>query len=376
MGLNNDGYSGVDTEQIALEKVVLVGTQAPNVFPAIKISDTGVSLPKMKISSAGTMFVPSAGWDCSYVDNSWLSHGGIYSLSVGNKINISAGAGGFEWITSGPSRISTPYQDFLCSHAFAVNTRLFQIATTERTHLMGTRLDLQYDEIYIQGNTNFTNNVHVNGSMFVNGELYCSHLTTMQQDNHTSPSDTIKGFLNPAQSYIIFDGASIGAKEVGIKPMENALPHKIGGITATIAANLPVIGQIDVPCLLTFPKGISLLSDAMLHIKPETETIVLNGGNRPIGAGVNKSDFVAPGHVHKFVGPSCGYTSNTGDVYKEAAEAIQSETPGTAKPTTPNGCATLEQVPKMIADAAQNSLIEWAKGIWDDINPFGSIPWI
>jgi hypothetical protein len=60
----------------------------------------------------------------------------------------------------------------------------------------------------------------------------------------------------------------------------------------------------------------------MLHIKPETETIVLNGGNRPIGAGVNKSDFVAPGHVHKFVGPSCGYTSNTGDVYKEAAEAI------------------------------------------------------
>jgi hypothetical protein len=30
----------------------------------------------------------------------------------------------------------------------------------------------------------------------------------------------------------------------------------------------------------------------------------------------------------------------------------------------------------MIADAAQNSLIEWAKGIWEDINPFGSIPWI
>lgn len=37
MGLNNDGYSGVDIEQIALEKRVIVGTQAPNTFPCIKV---------------------------------------------------------------------------------------------------------------------------------------------------------------------------------------------------------------------------------------------------------------------------------------------------------------------------------------------------
>lgn len=378
MGLNNDGYSGVEIEQIALEKTVLVGTQAPNVFPCIKIDDNGKSLPLMKVTeSGGTHIAKTAGVEYGYIDTSWLSHGGIYSLAVGNKINITCGAGGFEWITSGPSRLNTPYQDFLCTHCFNINTRLFTVAATERAHVMGGRLDLQFDQIYLQGNTNFTNNVHINGSLFVNGELFCSHMTSMGQTNFTGVSSSVKGFINPAQSFVVFNGASAATKEIGILPMENAIPEKIGGVVATISANLPVIGMIDVPCVLTFPKGISLLSDALFNMKPDLAKDVQTANTREIGCGINKADFSAPGHVHSYIGPSVATNANdTGSVYKEAKEHMESTTPSTAKPTVPNGAAALEQVPDMLVKATQNSITEYLKELWDDINPFKNIPWI
>jgi hypothetical protein len=53
MSINNEGLSGVDVEQIALEKTILVGTQAPNIKPAIKVDVNGKSLPKAVISKNG-----------------------------------------------------------------------------------------------------------------------------------------------------------------------------------------------------------------------------------------------------------------------------------------------------------------------------------
>lgn len=383
MGLNNDGYSGVDIEQIALEKRVIVGTQAPNTFPCIKVQQNGKSLPKMDISeNIGTDFSDSSGYDCSYIDTSWLAHGGIYSLAVGNKINIQCGAGGFEWITSGPSRLCTPYQDFLCTYCFNINTRLFKVASTERTHLMGTRLDIQYDEIYIMGNTNFTNNVHINGGLFVNGEIYCSHITTQEQTNHTVPCGTSKGFINPGQSFVMFNGASLAAEKI----VQSALPWKAlaelpdspAYVDCYIALMLPAPFDAlwNVPCKIAFPKGVSFMSDAMAMLEPKAEEIIANGGNRVPGCGINKGDLLTPGHTHSFNGPACQYIKDTGNVYKEAKDAIQSETPAPSKQMFPDGCTSLEQVPQMLIQATQNSVIEFMKQLWDDINPFKDVTWI
>lgn len=381
MGLNNDGLGGVDVEQIALEKTIIVGTQAPNTFPCIKLDDNGKSLPKMEIAkSGGTQIVTTAGYDCGYIDTSWLSHGGIFTLSAGNKVNISSGGGGFEWITSGPSKINTCYQDFLCTHAFNVNTRLFKVASTERTHLMGTRIDIQYEEIYCMGNANFTNNVHINGGLFVNGELYCTHMTTMGQDNFTSPCGTTKGFLNPGQSFVMFNGASMAAKKLNLNPIAQGtseLPNRPGYIDCVIALPLPSpIGLIEVPAKILFSNGVSLMSDALYTIKPEAETIIMNADQREIGAGINKADFTMPGHQHHYKTPAFQPLKNTGDTYSEAADAIMSNKPAKAKPTNPNGSSSIDQVPQMLMDATQNSVKEYMKQMWDDINPFKKIPWI
>lgn len=376
MGLNNDGYSGVDIEQIALEKIIIVGTQAPNISPVIKIDETGKSLPKLLIAeNGGSQVLSTGGWDCSYADTSWLSHGGIYSVIAGNKVNLTAGAGGFEWKTAGPSKFNIAFQEFLCTHCFDVNTRLFSVASTERTHLMGGRFDADYEEVYIQGNTHFVNNVLINGGLFVNGELYCTHLTSQKQINITQTGPAVKGFLNPGQSFLAFNGLSLGAEKivqpsVGWQPTPG-LPERVGMIDCFVAINLPdPIGFVEVPCKIAFPNGISFLSDAMYEMLPETETLVANGSERPHGCGVNMPDLIAPGHVHAYKGPAVNYLNDTSSIYSEAAKMMESNTPNKAKQCLPDGMASLDQFPQMIQQAAINSLKEYFRGLWEDVNPF------
>jgi hypothetical protein len=135
-------------------------------------------------------------------------------MTSGNKMNFVTGAGGFEYISCGPSKFNTAFVDFLTTYAFNVNTRLFTVSVTERAHLMGKRIDFDFDETYFTGNINFINNIAMNGSLFVNGELYCTHMTSMAQINSTHPSPDLSGYINPGQSFVVFSGASKKAKQL------------------------------------------------------------------------------------------------------------------------------------------------------------------
>ena len=377
MGLNNDGISGVSVEHVALEKMIIVGAQAPNISPSIKIDPNGKSLPKLQIAqNGGSQVLSTAGWDCSYADTSWTSHGGIYSVLAGNKINLTAGGAGFEWKTAGPSQFNVAFQQFVCTHCFDVNTRLFSVASTERTHLMGGRFDADYNEIYFKGNTNFINNVHINGGLFVNGEFFCTHMTAQKQLNFTQPNADINGFINPGQSFTIFNGRSLASEKLiqptlGWTQLDN-LPDKVGMVDCWLAVELPGTGLIEVPCRLGFPKGISLMSDAMYKQVPQAESIVMAGDKRPLGCGTNMADLSGPGHIHAYSGPAVNYLDNTGSVFSEAAAMMSSDTPCKSKPCTPNGAASFDQVPNVIVQATKNSLKEYFKNLWKNISPWGS----
>lgn len=186
---------------------------------------------------------------------------------------------------------------------------------------MGKRIDIDYDEIYIDGPTNFTNNVQVHGGLYVNGETYMAHMTTQEQINFTNPSAGIDSFVNPAQSFVMFNGASIQARAL-VKPTVGnvtvTIPEEPGDIDCVIKLPLPeeLGGQlITVPCKVAFPSGISLMSDGIATALPEMIGIFNQADKRPIGGGSKKSDAYGPGHVHSFVGPACNYVKNTGDLY-------------------------------------------------------------
>lgn len=266
MGINNDGYGGVDIEQIALEKNVLVGVQCPNITPAIKIEETGQSLPDAVIDeNAGMSVEPGSGFTCSYADTSWLSHGGIYSMTSGNKMNFTTGAGGFEFICCGPMKMNTAFIDVFTTFAVNIKARLFTVSTSQRTHLMGKRIDFDYDETYFTGNTKFINNTAMNGSLFVNGELFCSHMTSMGQMNSTDCSADMSGYINPGQSFVVFSGASDAAKL--LQPTIDCM--------IAIPFPDPINQTKKVPCKITFINGLSFASDATIKKCPVTESVIV-----------------------------------------------------------------------------------------------------
>lgn len=348
MSINNDGYSGVEIEQIGLEKNILVGVQSPNINPAVKIEAKGRTLPLASISKNGGMEIsPSHGFLCSYADTSWLSHGGIYSVTSGNKMNFNTGSGGFEFSTCGPLKFNTVYADYFATHAFNVTTRLFTIVTSQRTHLMGTRIDIDYDDIYFSGNANFINNVAFNGSVFINGELFCTHMTSMGQLNRTKDSSDLIGYVNPGQSFVIFSGASQVAKQ-----MQASIDCQI-----TIPFPEPIGQTLKVPCKIVFPNGISLASDTTVAKTPDTITIIAQGAGRI--PSTECADITGPGHDHEFIGPSCHYRPDTATVFEEAAEMMKSTTPSKAKKTQLNGCSSFEEFLEQCEQAATKKVKDY-----------------
>ena len=378
MGQNNDGIAGVDVENIAIEKNIIVGMQAPNKFPTIKSDENGRSLPKMEVASnGGTQVLSSSGYNCSHVDTSWLAHCGKYTVAAGNKIILTSGAGGFEVTNSGVSKFFCRYTDFVSIDGFTLTTRLFTVTTTKRMELAGARFDLIYDEIYVQGNANFINNVHINGGLYVNGELICQHMTTQTQKNLTSMSDKTVAYLSPSQSFHVFNGASIAAKSLCQNIAWSALaelPDSPAYVDCYIALMLPepFDALLNVPCKIAFPKGVSLLSDAVFTLQPQSSTVATQGANRPLGGNRNKPDIKGPAHQHSFNGPACRYTENTAELFEKAKKLTSTTEPVAASPTIPNGLETMEEFTAQVKEAAENEAKSWLSDMWDWINPFSS----
>lgn len=341
-GQNNDGLAGFSTEQIAVEKNIIVGMQAPNNFPCVKIDENGKSLPKMIVAeNGGTQVISSTGYNCSCADTSWLSYCGKYNISAGNKINLSSGGGGVEVVTTGPFRIHNRYTDFISTHAFSLNTRLFTAAATKRMQFAGGRCDFNFDATYFSGNVNFLKNVHVNGGMFVNGELICRHITTQAQTNLTEVSEDLEGYINPKQNFT-FIGGSI------------PLTITITGISGLVDGDArPCTGVINGEAVATFNgnvPNIKILSNAFIN------------------TGI--ADVKMPGHTHVYKTPACNFLDNSAAVCAEAKKLTESDTPFEAKATYPNGQESMdmfiEQVKEMVEQQAKN----WVKNWFEQFNPF------
>lgn len=378
MGQNNDGLAGVDIENIAIEKTIIVGMQAPNKFPVMQCDENGRSLPKMVVTeNGGTLVTPSRGFNCNYVDTSWLAHCGKYSVAAGNKVIFSSGNGGFEVVTSGVFKTLCKYVDFISTNAITLTTKLFTVTTTQRMELVGGRFDMIFDDIYFQGNSNFVNNVHINGGLYVNGELICRHMTAQSQMNLTSTSDKTEAYLNPNQSFHFFNGASKAAKvlcqNIGWSPLSE-LPDSPAYIDCYIALMLPEPFDqlLNVPCKIAFPKGVSLLSDAVFELQPQSSTIALQTNNRQIGGASKKPDIKGPSHQHSFKTPACKYVDSTADLFKKAKELTESEEPIKALGVVPDGLESLEMFGQQCKDLAENEAKEWLSDMWDWINPFSS----
>ena len=295
MATNNDGMGGTKVEHVALEMTTLIGMQSPNTFTSTRESDDRKMLPVLTVSpTRGCIIEDKPYYDCEEIDTSWLSYGGRYTLGVGNKWHIRVGSGGIHTETTGPIKVDGEIAINNIKKGFFVQTNLFQVVVGKRAMMAGTRMDFNFDEIYFKGKTKFLNNVIINGGLYVNGEMVCNHSSGGAQLGTTGFNQDNLSYITPAQSFHIFQGVSKAAEEYTTNSLLGTIFEELdftdgddlqSWIEAEMVINTDFITQIIpgldklglsilkfllcLPIKLKFPKGISLLSDAVNKECPE-----------------------------------------------------------------------------------------------------------
>jgi hypothetical protein len=352
-GNNNDGLAGIYVEQVALSKHTAVGLQAPNSFPCMRIDENGKSLPVMKIAeNGGTQVKTSAGYNCSCADTSWLSRCGNYSVKAGNTISFSCGSGGITATTSGPLKIHNRYTDFISTHGYAINTRLFTVSAVKRMQFAGGRCDFVFDSTYFNSNVNFLKNVHVNGGMYVNGEFICRHMSAQAQINLTGQGPECEGFINPNQ-YFTFVGE---------------IPLKITGITE-------ITGLVDGdkrPCSVASGTTGTILGTATFEGVTPNIQIWSKAFEQGIEGKEVTPDIKMPAHVHPYITPACHFLKDTTAIFEEAKKLTESQTPYDAKQMFPNGQESFEMFMEQVKEMVEKQAKEWLKNWFTENTPFGS----
>ena len=348
-GHNNDGYAGVDVENIAVEKNIVVGMQAPNTFPCMKIDENGRSMPKLGVSdNGGSQVVKGTGYECSCVDTSWLAHCGKYNVSAGNKISFNAGGGGIQLVTTGPIKTISRYADIVSIYGVNLTTKLFTVTATKRVEFTGSRLDLNFDENYFHGNINFLGNVHINGGMFVNGEFMCRHMTTQGQMNLTDMSDTLHGFIDPNQKFAIMGTTKVKGE---------------GTATATITGIKSPHGPCSAQnCSVKF----SNFSFPVFTFYYPTPTLQFWSK----GFKDQTSDLRLPAHQHSFKGPACNFLDSQANVFAQAKGLTESKAPFEPKQTIANGSDSLDQFKEQISNLIKEHGENWVKEWFSGCSPF------
>ena len=377
-GHNNDGLAGISVEQVALSKHIAVGLQAPNSFPCMRIDENGKSLPVMKVAeNGGTQVKTSAGYNCSCADTSWLSRCGNYSVKAGNTISFSCGSGGITATTSGPLKIHNRYTDFISTHGYAINTRLFTASAVKRMQFAGGRCDFVFDSTYFNSNVNFLKNVHVNGGMYVNGEFICRHMSAQAQINLTSQGPECEGFINPDQKFKFLGSQNA---TIGLPKLIEGLPSidiDTSGITQSPIGTIYLAGIPNTSGIVALPiYGIDSLS---VNLKFEKDLLSLpniqiqsNAFLDGIAGGEVTPDIKMPAHVHSYITPACHFLKDTSSIFEEAKKLTESKTPFAAKPMYPNGQESFEMFMEQVKEMVEKQAKDWLKEWFKKYNPFST----
>lgn len=166
----------------------IVGTE-PNTYPTARIEDAGRELVNLSPNKAsgitnGKTAIPKY----EEIDNSSDHHGGTFSFVCMNNFNVDAGGGGINLNTCGNVSIigSGGLANIIAPLQTTIASDVIEIASTNTIVLSGKQLYVESEKNTFKNNAFFNKNVVVNGGMFVNGELYASHITAPCQTRFSS----------------------------------------------------------------------------------------------------------------------------------------------------------------------------------------------
>ena len=160
-----------------------------NTFPCIRKDESGEFRPKSISVEGKGSFVNYA--PVSYteeVENTRFPCG-TYSLNVGNKYDLSVGAGGASISTGGNMRLGSKGRT-LISSAEEINVSSgngnVNIRAAHNISLKGDSVTLEApNQVVVNTNLGIARNAVINGCAFVDGELYVNHITCPAEVQYT-----------------------------------------------------------------------------------------------------------------------------------------------------------------------------------------------
>lgn len=388
------GISGNDIEQIYGYKVIVVGG-SPNLMPSVRVEETGIETNVYKVSkNQGTMDLKSAHSNFSQIDTGASHVGGDFSVTCANQFSVRSGAGGIKLVTNGNTNIYSGggIVDVGANSMINLHAKVISINATEAIDLRGPiHIGNNMKDDDDQGTNTFTGNVqighnlHVGGGAFINGELFCSHITCQKQPMLTEQGGDSTGFISPYQTFVPFQGKSVVAPTLDCwsplnqiwRGLNTVLPNYPGLIDIVIALPLPAPFDniITVPARIGFPRGISFISDSLaLQSPPTISEVVKKSIDKTVtpvdAASAAKTDFFGPPHIHEYNGLPITLVDSIDELW-EAASQVDGNTRAGASAAQFNGM-TPEQFKNKMLQMQVNMGKDW---LWDQLkrlNPFAS----
>jgi hypothetical protein len=296
-----------------------------NTFPALRKDQFGQFKPQMiAIEGKGSFVKQQPVPYVEAVENSRFPCGN-YSVVVGNKYDLSVGAGGITFGTVGNSNITSGGRTIIAA------AEEMNVCTGGNNNVRaGANLSLEGDSVTIKGSNQVVvdsslgvaKNAIISGCAFVDGELYVNHITCPAEVQYTGGGLGSFGQLMTGAGE---DGANKGAggtTVIGYADMSyiKKLYNSIG------ASKAPWSLPDKVPVLILSEGGTDLASSA---------------GNGGVKKNPEYSVFVYP-HQHPFNNVPISFTTGN-EQMREAAVGLNMGEVGTAKPIshgykTPGQC--------------------------------------
>lgn len=285
-----------------------------NTFPSLRKDTKGEFRPKsVNIEGKGSFVKNETVPYTEEVENTKFPCGS-YSINVGNKYDVSVGAGGASIATAGNMRLGSGGRSIISA------SEEMNVASEGNVNIRsGNNISLKSDsmnlecpnQVVVNSNLGVSKNAVINGCAFIDGEVYVNHITCPAEVQYTG------GGIG-----------SFGQLMTGAGPTGT---DKGGGGTA-------VIGYADVSYIKTLynsiqaPKARWSGSDKVpVLILPETGApLESNAGNGGVKMNPEYSVFIYP-HEHPFNNIPLSFTTGNEEM-RARASVLNSGNIGVASP--------------------------------------------
>jgi hypothetical protein len=184
-----------------------------NDYPSVRIDEKGRSQPfEVIVSKTGSLknhdYVPLV----EEIDNSSIFPAGNDDSVVGNRFSRTVGSGGISLKTTGALELGGmtlkggfKRVNINASHGIQIGSEAFVEIMSLKTIMLRTNR-----QVYIEGGLGVTGNAVIAGGAYVEGELYCHHITAPLEVHQTEDTVVAGQFATASPRTLIIGECQIG----------------------------------------------------------------------------------------------------------------------------------------------------------------------